>query len=144
MTNVLIVFEKLDIVPPDEMRKWRIKPGYEHVNVHMIFDIKMYGKFTRKARWVADGHTTAPPSSITYSSVVSRESVRLKFLPASLNDLDIFSCDIGNAYLNAKCREKLWTEAGTEFGNEKGMVMIIAIAIYGLKSSGAEWRSKLA
>ena len=36
------------------------------------------------------------------------------------------------------------TEAGTEFGNEKGMVMIIARALYGLKRSGATWRAKLA
>ena len=70
----------------------------------MIFDIKMDGKFTRDARLVADGHTIAPSSSITYSSVVSREIVRIAFIIASLNDLDIFACDKGNANLNAKLR----------------------------------------
>ena len=35
-------------------------------------------------------------------------------------------------------------ESGTEFGTENGMVLIIARAIYGLKSSGAAWRSELA
>ena len=80
MTNVRISLEKLDCVTPDEMRKGGIKPVYEHVNVHMIFDIKMDGKFTRKAILVADDHTTAPPSSIIYSSVVSRESVRIEFI----------------------------------------------------------------
>ena len=93
-----------------------IKPGYEHANMHMIFDINMDGNLTRKSRFLADGHTTAPPSSITYSSVVSRESVRILFLLASLNDLDIFAYDIGNEYLDAKFREKLWKESGTEFG----------------------------
>ena len=73
-----------------------------------------------------------------------RESFRIAFLLASLNDLDIFARDIGNAYLNAKFREKLWTEEGTDFGTEKGMVMIIARALYGLKSSGAACRAKLA
>ena len=92
----------------------------------MIFDINIDRKFTRKARLVSDVHTTAAPSPITYSSVVSRESVRITFLLASLNDFDIFACDIGNAYLNSKSREKHWTEAGTEFGTEKGMVMIIS------------------
>ena len=67
-----------------------IKPGYEHVNVYMMFDINMDGKFTKKAILVADGHTTAPPSSITYSSVVSSESVIIAFILASLNELDIF------------------------------------------------------
>ena len=75
---------------------------------------------------------------------MSRESVRIAFLLASLNGLDIFTCDIGNAYLISKFREKLWTEAGTPFGTEKRMVMIIAIALCGLKSSGAAWRTKLA
>ena len=89
------------------MRKGEINPGYEHVNVHMIFDIKTNGKFTRNSILVADGHPTALPSSITCSSVVSRESVTISFLLASLNDLDIFACDICNAYLNTKLREKI-------------------------------------
>ena len=110
----------------------------------MIFGINMDGKFTRKEILVTKVHTTSPPPSIKYSSVVSRESVRIEFLLASLNELDIFACDIGNAYLNAKFREKLWTESGTEFGNQKGIVMIISRALYGLKSSGAAWRGKLA
>ena len=84
--------------------------------MHIIFDIKMDWKFTRKARLVTNFHTTAPPSLITYSSVVSRESARIAFLLADLNDLDIFACDIGNTHLNAKCRYKLWTKSGKEFG----------------------------
>ena len=66
MRNVHIEFEKLDSVAPDETRKGKIKPGYEHVNVHMIFNIKMDGKFTRKEVLVADSHKTALLSSITY------------------------------------------------------------------------------
>ena len=71
---------------------------------------------------------------------MSRESVRIKFLLASLNELDIFSGDIGNSYLNTKRREKLFTKEGTEFRTEKGMVMITERALYSLKSSGAAWR----
>ena len=78
------------------MRKGKTNPRYEHVNVHILFDINMDGEFTRKAILVADGHTKAPPSSITYSSFVSRESVKIELLLASLNDLDIFACHIGN------------------------------------------------
>ena len=51
MTNVHIAFENIDGVTPDDMRKGNIKPGYEHVNVHMIFDIKMDGKFTKRKYW---------------------------------------------------------------------------------------------
>ena len=104
----------------------------------------MDGSFTRKARLVADGHKTEPPTSMTYSSVVARDSVRIALTIASLNCLEISSCDIGNAYLNAPCREKLKTVAGAEFGSEKGAVMIISRALYSLKSSGAAWRPTLA
>ena len=109
MTNVRIAFEKFEGVTPDDTMKGKIKPGYEHVNVHMIFDIKMDGKFTRKARLVDNGHTTLLASSITYSSVLSREIVGIAFLLESLNDLDIFACDIVNEYINAKYRKKLYT-----------------------------------
>ena len=62
MTKFLIVFDNIDGVTPDWMSKGKIKPGYEHVNAHMIFDIKMDGKFTRKSILVVDVHTTAPSS----------------------------------------------------------------------------------
>ena len=60
--NVRIEFEKLDSVTHDETRKGKIKPGYEQVNMYMIFYIKMDGKFTRKSILVADDHTTVLPS----------------------------------------------------------------------------------
>ena len=79
----------------------------------MIFDINMDGKFTRKSRLVSGVHTTEPTSPSTYSGVVSRERIRIAFLLAPLNVLYIFAYDIGNAYLNVKCRHKICTEAGT-------------------------------
>ena len=72
--------------------------------------------FEHKARFVAGGHTTDTPVGLTHSSVVSHDSVRIAFLVAALNDLDILVCDIGNAYLNAPCREKIWFKAGIECG----------------------------
>ena len=110
----------------------------------MIFDINMEGRFTRKARYIAYGHTTDPPSSITYSSVVSRDSIIIAFTLAALNGVEIRAADIGNSYLNAKCREKIWTVAGTKFGSEKGKVMLVFRALYGLKSFDAAWRQMLA
>lgn len=137
MINVQIAFEKLEGVTIDDMKYGKVRPWYKYIRLHMIFDINMDGKFTRKERLVADGHTTGVPECNTYSSVVSRYSVIIMFMISSLNDLDICSCDIGNAYLNARCREKLWTISGPEFGSRKGSVMIISRALYGLKSSGA-------
>jgi hypothetical protein len=58
--------------------------------------------------------------------------------------LDILACDIQNAYLTADCREKVWILAGPEFGSEAGKMMLVKKALYGLKSSGAAFRSHLA
>ena len=106
----------------------------------MVFDIRIDG-LVRKARLVAGGHTTTSPSSITYSSVVSRDSVRIAFLVAALNDLTLVAADIGNAYLNAPNKEKIYTVAGPEFGEDQGTIYLVTRALYGLKSAGAAWRS---
>ena len=67
---------------------------------------------------------TETPASLTYSSVVARDSVRIAFVLAALNELDIRACDIQNAYLTADCREKIYTIAGPEFGSERGKIMV--------------------
>ncbi|KAI2489323.1 Reverse transcriptase (RNA-dependent DNA polymerase) [Fragilaria crotonensis] len=140
MKKVMVAFEYDDQVTPEQVRNDPDKyVGFQEIKCHMIFDVKM--DLTRKARFVAGGHMTEPPPSITYSCVVSRDSVRLAFLIAALNDLDITACDVGNAYLNAPCREKIWFVAGPEFGSRQGTVIKVVRALYGLKSSGAAWRS---
>jgi hypothetical protein len=93
----------------------------------MLLLMKM--DFTRKARFVAGGHTTDTPGSTTYSSVVSRNSVRLAFLIAGLNDLDVLAGDVTNAYLNASCREKIWFKGGVETDEERGKVLIVTCAL---------------
>jgi hypothetical protein len=118
--------------------------GYQEVRCHLIFDVKMGENFRRKARFVAGGHTTDVPSTLTYASVVSRDSVRIALTIAALNDLKIMACDIQNAYLTADCREKIWTRAGPEFGSEAGTIFIVKKALYGLKSAGAAFRALLA
>jgi hypothetical protein len=118
--------------------------GYQKVNCHIVWDVKLGENFRRKARLVAGGHVTEPPTSLTYSSVVSRDSVRIALTIAALNDLEVLGCDIQNAYISAPCREKIYTIAGREFGSDAGKVMVITRALYGLKSSGAAFRSMLA
>mmetsp|Transcript_165 Transcript_165/g.263 ORF Transcript_165/g.263 Transcript_165/m.263 type:complete len:116 (-) Transcript_165:986-1333(-) len=54
------------------------------------------------------------------------------------------AADVGNAYLNAPTKEKVYIITGPEFGPEEGRVAVIVRALYGLKSSGAMWRSHFA
>jgi len=118
-----------------------VPPGSQWIPFHMIFDVKC--DFTCKARYVAGGHWTDTPTQLTYSSVVTRDSVRIAFLVAALNELEILSADVGNAYLQAPVREKVHTTAGPEFGpNNVGKTVIVVRAMYGLKSSGAAWHAK--
>jgi len=138
MSNVRLAFELFD------GEQHEIPPGFQEVKCHMIFDIKMGENFRRKARMVAGGHTTETPTVCTYSSVVSRDSVRIALTIAALNNLKVLSCDIQNAFLTAKNREKIWTRAGPEFGSEMGKIMIVVRALYGLRSSGAAFRALLA
>ena len=49
---------------------------------------------TIEAIMVAGGHMTDPPSSITYSSIVSRDSMKFSFMIADLNGLNILALGI--------------------------------------------------
>jgi Reverse transcriptase (RNA-dependent DNA polymerase) len=93
---------------------------------------------------VAGGHMTKAPATLTYASAVSRESVRIALTLAALNDLEVKTADIENAYLTAPMSEKIWTKLGPEFGADNGMKAILVQALYGLKSVGASFRNHLA
>ena len=66
MYNIGVVFES-----PEDGKT--APTGYTKVSGHLIWSVKM--DFTRKARWVLDGHKTPDPVASKYAGVVSRESV---------------------------------------------------------------------
>ena len=77
--------------------------GYQYIGCHTIFDIKAT-TLTRKFWFILGGHAMDTPASMTYASVLSRESVRVALLLAAFNDLDIFSTELQNDYLDAPPR----------------------------------------
>ena len=100
--------------------------------------------FTRKARWVLDGHKTLDPIGSTYAGVVSRESVRIALTYAALNDLDVFAVNIWNAYLQAPSSQNDYIVCGPEFGVENiGRTALIHRALYGGKAAGRDFRNHL-
>ena len=70
MKNVRPAFEVF------EGREDNIPKDYQFMRCHMIFDVKFGENFRCKARLVAGGHMTNTPNTLTYSSVVSCDSVR--------------------------------------------------------------------
>jgi hypothetical protein len=135
MTEVGVAFEVLE-----EGIKAPI--GWSKVTGHLVWDVKM--DFTRKARWVLDGHKTPNPIGSTYAGVVSRDSIRIAFTYAALNGLEIFAADIRNAYLQAPSSQSDYIHCGPEFGIENvGKVALIRRALYGGKSAGKDFRNHL-
>ena len=59
----------------------------------MIFDVKMED-FRRKAHLVAGGHMTETPATMTYASVISRESVRLALMLSALKFIKVKFGDV--------------------------------------------------
>jgi hypothetical protein len=117
MPNVKVAFEILESDQPIPKR-WTKSSG------HLVFDVKM--DFTRKARWVKDGHRTPTPTESTYAGVVSQESVRIALTYAALNGIDVQAADIKNAYLQTPSSEKHYIICGSEFGLENiGKVALI-------------------
>jgi hypothetical protein len=136
MNNVRIAFK---VINGEEAST----PTYQEIRCHMIFDVKMED-FCRNTRFVAGRNTNDAPHVMTYSSVVSREYVRIALTLAALNALDVMMGDIENAYLTAPITEKVWTVLGPEFGEEAGKRALNVRALYGIKSAGSAFRKHLA
>ena len=119
--------------------------GSKEIKYHMIFNVKF--NLTRKARLVAAGYMNEVPAYTAYSPVISRETLRICFMLAALNGLDIMMGDVGNAFIQAKPREKCHVIITDDqlFGPSAiGSKAVIVRALYGMKSSGAAWRETLA
>ena len=76
---------------------------------------------------------TKAPATITYASIVSRETVRIALMIATHNDLEIKLGDILNAYVQAPVTEKVWTTLGPEFSKDVGMNAVIIRVLYDLQ-----------
>ena len=80
---------------------------------------------------------TDPPSTMTYVSVVSRETVSIDFTLAALNDLPVNVADIQNEHIMVPVTENIWTVLGPEYGEDAGRKAVLVRALYDLKSAGA-------
>ena len=126
----------------DKGKNYTPPHDYTQIRVHFVYAVKHDGR--HKARLVAGGHLTAIPNDSIYSGVVSLKGIRIITFLANLNNIPIYSTDIGNAYLEATTKEKVYIVAGSEFGELEGHTLLIHKALYGLRSSGLRWHEHLA
>ena len=121
--------------------KSKIPRGFKEIRCHLVYDVKHDGR--HKARLVAGGHLTDAPVDSVYSGVVSLRGFRMCLFLAELNNLDSYTTDIGNAYIQSYTREKIVVRAGKEFGDQADHLLIVSKSLYGLISTGIRWNKTL-
>jgi hypothetical protein len=62
--------KNVDVAFQDLKENEKILTGYQQIRCHIIVNAKV-GSLKRKAQYVAGGHTTNAPVSMTFASVVS-------------------------------------------------------------------------
>ena len=135
MKNVWVAFQILDDDKP-------VLIGYKFNCCHMILDVNMED-LSRNSCLVVGVHLTETPATMTFASVVSRESVRLDLIIAALNNLEVRCGDVKNSYITVPITEKVWSILGPKFGADAGLKAIIVCALYGFKYAGADFLSHL-
>ena len=117
--------------------------SYQFAPLRMIFTMKQ--DLRCKARLVIGSHVIDSSEHLGYSSVDKMTSARLLNLIAKAQGLECLAGDVGNAYLNAETKEKIYTRCGLEFGPEMvNQIAIVLKGLYGFKSSGNQWHSHFA
>jgi hypothetical protein len=108
----------------------------------MVLDVKY--DLRHKARLVAGGNQTVYDKEDLYSGVVRMDIVRIGFLLGELYGLSCCACDIGNAFLYGKTKEKIYITTGSEFlPSLYGKNLLIDKSLYGLKTSDARFHGHL-
>ena len=84
--------------------------------------------FTRKARWVKDGHRIPDPDTSSYAGVVSRESILISLTTAAFWGLDFMESYIRNEYLQSSLIGETLYNIGLE---HQGKLSMIVRELYG-------------
>ena len=142
-SNEYKVFKDHGTAKYDPKSKWIINAPqvYQRIKVHLVFACKHEG--CHQAQLVAAGNLTPDPMDSIYSGVVSTRSLILPIFLASLNNMEIWGADIGNAYLEAATKEKIYIVAGPKFNKLQGNILVIHETLYVLKSPALSWSHRI-
>ena len=129
----------------------QLPPGKKVVGSRWQFKVKrnVDGSVERfKARLVAKGYSQRPGFDFTetFAPTVKYSAVRTILALAALEDMEIHSVDISNAYLNGVLEEEIYMQLpeGFEDLGNPGDVLLLQKALYGLKQAGRVWSKILA
>ena len=81
----------------------------------------MLNLMVEKGQAVAEEHRAPEvPQNDIYLGVVSIETVKLAFILAVLNSLEVYTAGFSTAFLYGRSKEKVYIITGKEFGENKG------------------------
>ena len=106
---------------------------YKNIRVHLVYDVNHHR--CQNPSLVDDVHQTDIPVENVYSWVVYLCDILLLVFLDDLDKIETCATDFGNVYLESMTLENFYIILGTEFGDRKGYIIIVAKALYGLQSS---------
>lgn len=129
-----------------------VPAGSNIMNCHFVFDLKrnQLGEIEKfKARLVADGNTQQYGVDFdrVFSTVVKLSTIRIVLAIAAVEDYNLSSIDIRQAYLQAELKENLYMRVppGHPRFDKSGNPLVLKLnrSLYGLKQAGREWNKLL-
>ena len=128
----------------------QLPPGRKAIGCRWVFKLKRKadGSIDRyKARLVAKGFAQRPGLDFgqVFAPTARWAALRAIFALAALEDMEMYSLDISNAFLNGELDHEVYMQQPEGFTNHYGTGFVLKLnrALYGLKQAGHQWHKKL-
>ena len=128
----------------------QLPAGRKAIGCRWVFKLKRLadGSIDRyKARLVAKGFSQRPglDFSQVFAPTARWAALRAIFALSAIEDLELYSLDISNAFLNGELDHDVYMQQPEGFRDRfaPGCVLKLNNALYGLKQAGHQWHKKL-
>ena len=128
----------------------QLPPGRKAIGCRWVFKLKCKadGSIDRyKARLVAKGFAQRPGLDFgqVFAPTARWAALRAIFALAAIEDMEMYSLDISNAFLNGELDHEVYMQQPEGFTNRYGTGFVLKLnrALYGLKQAGHQWHKKL-
>ena len=128
----------------------QLPAGRNAIGCRWVFKLKRKpdGSIDRyKARLVAKGFSQRPGLDFgqVFAPTARWAALRAIFALSAIQDLELFSLDISNAFLNGELDHEVFMQTPEGFKDRFGAGFVLKLnrALYGLKQAGHQWHKKL-